>query len=95
MPELAWFEHVSRHDSLSETILQGTLKGGQRRGKQSKYWTDNIKDWTALFMQKLLTGASSRKDWRRISAESSLMSPLAPPSPSPFDDLIGSGKGLN
>ena len=26
--ELAWFGHVTRHDSLSKTILQGTLEDG-------------------------------------------------------------------
>ena len=34
---------------------------------------DNIKKWTSLPM--LLTRASCRKDWKMISAESSLMSP--------------------
>ena len=28
--KLAWFGHVTRHDSLSKTILQGTLEGGRR-----------------------------------------------------------------
>ena len=28
--KLAWFGHVTRHDILSKTILQGTLEGGQR-----------------------------------------------------------------
>ena len=26
--KLAWLEHVTWHNSLSETILQGTLEGG-------------------------------------------------------------------
>ena len=26
--KLAWFGHVTRHDSLSKTILQGTLEKG-------------------------------------------------------------------
>ena len=26
--KLAWLGHVARHDSLSKTILQGTLDGG-------------------------------------------------------------------
>ena len=26
--KLAWFGHFKRHDSLSKTILQGTLEGG-------------------------------------------------------------------
>ena len=42
--KLAWFRHVTRHDSLSETILQGTLEGGPRHGRQRKCWMDNIKE---------------------------------------------------
>ena len=34
--KLAWFGYVSRHDSLSKTIPQGTLEGGRRRGRQKK-----------------------------------------------------------
>ena len=30
--KLAWFGHVTHHDSLSKTILQGTLKGGGDAG---------------------------------------------------------------
>ena len=47
---------------------------------------DNIEEWTSLPMQELLTRASCRKDWKRISAEPSLMSP---------DDPIGQGTELN
>ena len=31
--KLAWFGHVTRHDSLSKTIIQGTMEGGRRRGR--------------------------------------------------------------
>ena len=68
--KLAWFGHVTRHDSLSKTILHGTFEGGQR-----KCWTDNIEEWTSLPMPEVLTRASCRKDWKRISAELSLMFP--------------------
>ena len=30
--KLSWFGNVTRHDSLSKTILQGTVEGGRRRG---------------------------------------------------------------
>ena len=66
--KLAWVGYVTRHDSLSKTILRGTLEGGRRRGWQTKCWMDNIKEWTSLPMR--------RKDWKRISAESSLVSPF-------------------
>ena len=72
--KLAWFEHVTRHDSLSKTILQGTLEGGQRRGRQRQCWMDNIKEWTSLPRPELFTIASCRKQWKRISADSSLKS---------------------
>ena len=44
--KLAWFGHVTRHDSLSRTILQGTLEGGRRCVRQRKCWMDNIKGYT-------------------------------------------------
>ena len=36
---------------------------------------DDIEEWTSLLMPELLTIAFRRKDWKKISAESSLMSP--------------------
>ena len=56
--KLAWFGHVTRHDSLSKTILQGILEGGRRRGRQRKCWMDNIKEWTSLPLPKMLTQGS-------------------------------------
>ena len=73
--KLARFGHVTRHNSLSKIIFQGTLEGRRRRGRHRKCWMDNIREWTSLPMPDLLTRASSRKDWKRISAESSIMSP--------------------
>ena len=76
--KLSWFGHVSRHDNLSKTILQGILEVGRHHGRQRKYSMDNVKEWTFPPVPELLTGAFCRKDWKRISAESSLMSPRRP-----------------
>ena len=81
--------HVTCHGSLSKTILQGTSEGGRHRGQQRKCWMNNIKVWTSLPMPELLTGASCRKEWKSVSAESSLM---PPPPPPPTTQLV---KGLN
>ena len=32
--KLKWYGHVSRSSGLSKTIMQGTVKGGRRRGGQ-------------------------------------------------------------
>ena len=41
--KLQWYGHVSRSSGLAKTILQGTVKGGGRQGRQRKRWEDNIK----------------------------------------------------
>ena len=64
---------VVRYDSLSETNLQGTLRG-RRRGRQGKCWLDNVKEWTSLLL-RLLARASDRKDWKGVCAKSSRMYP--------------------
>ena len=49
--KLAWFGHVTRHDSLSKIIVQGISEGGRRRDRQKKCWMDNVKEWTSLLCQ--------------------------------------------
>ena len=68
----SWFGHVTRHDSFSKTILQGTLEGEGRHGRQRKCWMDNVKGWTSLPMPELTHTSPAEKDWKRISAELSL-----------------------
>ena len=41
--KLQWYGHVSRSSGLPKTILQGTVKGGRRQGRQRKRWEDNIR----------------------------------------------------
>ena len=40
--KLQWYGHVSRLSSLAKTILQGTVQGGRRQGRQRKRLEDNI-----------------------------------------------------
>ena len=51
--KLALFWHVTHHDSLSKTVLQGTLEGGRHRVRQRKCSMDNMKEWTSLPMPEL------------------------------------------
>ena len=46
--KLHWYGHVSRSPGLAKTILQGTVKGGRRQGRQGKRWENNIREWTGL-----------------------------------------------
>ena len=73
--KLAWFGHLTRHNSLSKTILQGTVEGGRRRGRQRTSWMENVKTWTDMTMQELLSTTTDRKAWRKKCASSALKSP--------------------
>ena len=46
--KLQWYGHVSHSSGLAKTILQSTVKGGTRQGRQRKRWEHNIKEWTGL-----------------------------------------------
>ena len=61
----AWFGHVTRHDSLSTGLATPRTAEEMLDGQHQK-----------REMSELLTRASCRKDLKRISAESSLMSLL-------------------
>ena len=50
--KLQWYGHVCRSSGLAKTILQGTVKGGRRQGRQRKGWEDNIREWTVLEFAK-------------------------------------------
>ena len=41
--KLHWYGHVSLSSGLAKTILQGTVKGGRRQGRQKKRREDNIR----------------------------------------------------
>ena len=76
--KLKWYGHVSRYSGLSKTIMQGTVKGGRRRGGQRKRWEDNIKDWTCLRAAESLRVSKDRNGWREV-VRRSVMAPLRPP----------------
>merc|ERR1712121_379458 len=40
--KLKWFGHVTRGEGLAKTVIQGTVEGGRRKGRQRKRWEDNI-----------------------------------------------------
>ena len=59
---------------LAKTILQGTVSGGRRQGRQRKRWEDNIREWTGLEFAKSQRAAENRENWRRLVANSSVVS---------------------
>ena len=50
--KLQWYGHACRSSGLAKTILQCTVKGGRRQGRQKNRWEDNIREWTGLEFAK-------------------------------------------
>ena len=57
---------------LAKTILQGTVKGGRRQGRQRKRWEDNIREWTGLEFAKSQRAVENKEKWRKLVVKSSV-----------------------
>ena len=58
---------------MAKTILQGTVKGGRRRGRQRRRWENNIREWTGLEFAKSQRAVENREKWRKLVAKSSVV----------------------
>ena len=70
--KLQWYGPVSRSIGMAKTILQGTVKGGRRRGRQRRRWENNIREWTSLEFAKSQRAVENRGKWRKLVAKSSV-----------------------
>ena len=71
--KLKWYGRVSRSSGVAKTMLQGTVKGGRRQGRQRKRWEDNIREWTGLEFAKFQRAVETREKWKKLVAESSVV----------------------
>ena len=71
--KLQCYGQVSRSSGLAKTILQGTVKGGRRQGRQRKRWEDNIREWTGLEFGKSQRAVENREKWRKLVAKASVV----------------------
>ena len=68
-----WYGHVSRSSDVAKTILQGTVKGRRRQGRQKRRWEDNIRGWTGLEFAKSHRAVEYREKWRKLVEKSSVV----------------------
>ena len=71
--KLQWYGHVSHSSGLAKTILQGTVHGGRRRGRQRKRWEDSIRKWIGLEFTKSQRVVVNRERWRKLVVKSSVV----------------------
>ena len=71
--KLQWCGHVSRSSGLARTILQGTVKGGRKQGRQRKRWEDSMREWTGLEFGRSQRAVENREKWRKVVAKSTVV----------------------
>ena len=71
--KLKWYGHVSRSSGLAKTVLQGTVQGKRKRGRQRKRWEDNISEWTGMRLSETLRQSERREEWRELVTRSSVV----------------------
>ena len=57
------------HQVWPKTILQGTVKGERRQGRQRKRWEDNIREWTGLEFAKVPEGSGEQGKMEKTGYE--------------------------
>ena len=68
--KLRWFGHGSRSSGLAKTILQGTVNGKRKGGRQKKRWEDNIKEWRGMDFASSTRAAENKTKWKGIVVNS-------------------------
>ena len=75
---MQWYGHVPRLSGLAKTIMQGTVKGGRRQGRQRKRWEENIREWTGLEFAKSQSAVENREKWKKTGCEIICGAPRTP-----------------
>ena len=64
-----------RSSTLCKKVVQGTVPGKRKRGRQKKRWKDNIREWTGLDFNSSQRAAEDCQRWQKIVADVSSGAP--------------------
>ena len=73
---LSYKDHVTNEEVRAkiqqaiETILQGTVKGGRRQGRQKKRWENNTRECTGLEFARSQKAVENSEKWRKLVVKS-------------------------
>ena len=57
---------LSRHDILTNTILQGGVEDIRKIGRPKMNWMDDVYEWTGMSTRSLLDVMKDRYSWKKL-----------------------------
>ena len=70
--KLRWYGHITRSTGLAKTVMQGTVQGRRRRGRQRQRWETTSRNGRARHWAPPW-GKERREEWRELVAKSSVV----------------------
>ena len=67
--KLSYFGHLKRHDSLENPILEARLEGKRRKGRPTRRWSEDMKEWLQMSPTETGREAQKREVFRRMVRE--------------------------
>ena len=68
MRKISWFkpiDNVSRHDTLSNTTLQGSIGGTKKIGRPKRNWMEDVYERIGISTRNLLDVTKYRYSWKK------------------------------
>ena len=67
--KLSYFGHLKTHDSLEKNILEARLEGKRMKGRPTRRWTEDIKEWLQMSPTEAGREAQKKEVFRRVVRE--------------------------
>jgi len=64
--KLKYFGHISRHSSIENDIMLGTMPGLRRQGGQRKQWIDDLTEWSNNSILDLVRKVQDKSAYQRF-----------------------------
>ena len=61
-----WYGHLRRSSVQAKSIAENPIPGYRKRGRPSRRWLQDIKDWSRCEFPQLFMSSTNRDEWSRI-----------------------------
>ena len=63
--KLKYYRHQTKK-TLAKAMIEGRVEGSRGKGRPSRQWEDELKQWSGWSMEGLSRAAGDREWWRRL-----------------------------